>query len=115
LLRFLTVIFCMVSYVSVYAIDSSPKQFIPVADSLGDEVRVEIASDGALYLNGDLKTLTQLKSFFNELPESPNDSVLVIADEAVKKTLVIRVMDICCNYKYNRVRLIYQPVWINKS
>ena len=105
----------MISYVSVYAVDSSPGQFVTVTDSSNDEVRVEIASDGAVYLNGDLKSLSQLKSFFNEIPENPNDSVLVIADEAVKKALVIRIMDICCNYKYNRVRLIYQPVWVEKS
>ncbi len=105
----------MFSYVSVYAVDNSLEHFVALAESSSEEVRVEIASDGAVYLNGDLKTLSQLKSFFNEVPENPSDSVLVIADEAVKKTLVIRIMDICCNYKYSRVRLIYQPVWIEKS
>jgi biopolymer transport protein ExbD len=79
------------------------------------EVRVEIAHNGSLYLNGSTTTLSQLKTFFEEEPQNPDDSVLVIADDEAVKENVLRVMNICCNHKYRRVRLIYHPNWIDKS
>jgi biopolymer transport protein ExbD len=79
------------------------------------EVRVEIAHNGSLYLNGSTTTLSQLKIFFEEEPQNPDDSVLVVADDEVMKEDVLKVMDICCNHKYRRVRLIYNPNWIDKS
>lgn len=79
------------------------------------DVRIEMADNGNLYLNGSTTTLSQLQHFFEREPGSLDESVLIIAADSVISEDVLRVMGICCNYKYYSVRLIYQPVFIEKS
>ena len=80
-----------------------------------EEIRVEINRDGSIFLNGSSTDLSHLKAFFQDEPKNPNCSVLVIADDEARHEDVIRVLEICCNYKYEKVKLVYQPVTINKG
>lgn len=78
-------------------------------------VRIDINHKGEVFLDGDLRTLSGVKEFFEERSGNPEDKIIIVADEEALQEDVISVMDICSNYKYQKIKLYYKPSWIHKG
>ena len=102
----------MIFILPLSALDNSDNQQDSSNSFPSEQIRVEINSEGNIFLNGNMTDLSSLRTFFEEAPKNPDDSILIVADEDASRDDVIKVMDICCNYKYNNIRLVYQPSWI---
>ena len=78
-------------------------------------IRIDINHKGEIFMDGESRTLSGLKEFFEERGSEPEDKILVIADEETLQDDVIAVMDICSTYKYRKIKLFYKPSWIHKG
>ena len=103
-------VFCSVP---VFAVDNSGGMSDDDMNTYpSDAIRITVAHNGSITLNDNEIDLEILKSFFAENPKNPDNLVLIICDEKVSSSDVIKILDICTNYKYNNVQLIYQPSWL---
>ena len=101
------------SSIPLFALDNTVTMSSDDMKSYSAEtIRIHVTHNGKIILNDNDANLEILKTFFAEDPKNPDDLVLIIADEEVSKDHVLKVLDICCNYKYNNIELIYQPSWI---
>ena len=103
----------MIFILPLTALDNSKENQINEKEQSfpAEQIRVEINRQGSVFLNGNVTDLSTLRAYFDEAPKNPDDSILIVADEQTSKEDVIKVMDICCNYKYNNIRLVYKPSW----
>jgi len=79
------------------------------------KIKIDINRKGEIMVDGERISLSGLKEFFEERPFNPNDRIVVFADEETNQDNVLYVMDVCCNCKYQNIKLFYKPVWINKG
>lgn len=77
--------------------------------------QVRIKNDGQLSIDGVAVSYKELNQFMEHCPDASAIIVTVLAGEEVSSSQVLRVMNICCNYKIGKVRLIYSPSWNHKS
>lgn len=81
----------------------------------GSTIRIDLNRKGEVFLDGELRTLSGVKEFFEERSSNPEDRIIVVADEETLQEDVISILDICSNYKYRRIKLFYKPSWIHKG
>ena len=86
---------------------------IPSMD--GNTIRIDLNRKGEIFLDGELRTLSGVKEFFEERSSNPEDRIIVVADEETLQEDVISILDVCSNYKYQRIKLFYKPSWIHKG
>lgn len=98
--------------VSAYAEDQGSAL---VTDAEFEQINISIDSDGRVCLEGMPVSIKELKEFISSYVDGDKAIVVVVADEESTAELVLRVMNICCNYKINKVKLIYSPAWNHKS
>ena len=79
------------------------------------KIKIDINRKGEILVDGERISLSGLKEFFEERPFNPNDKIVVLADEETDQDKVLYVMDVCCNYKYQNIKLFYKPAWIHKG
>jgi biopolymer transport protein ExbD len=77
--------------------------------------RIHIGSEGTISLDGVMVSQKYLRMLMNEPPVAPEEVVMISADEEASADEVLKVMDICCNYKARKIRLVYAPAWNHKS
>ena len=87
----------------------------PVPEMEGEIIRIDVSDKGEVYIDGQLSTLSGLKEFFESRVQNPDDKVIVTADEETMQEDVVAVMDVCCTYKYCKIKLFYKPSWSNKG
>jgi len=90
----------------------SPKP-VPVME--GEIIRIDVSEKGDVYIDGQVSTLSGLKQFFESRVQNPEDKIIVTADEETMQEDVVAVMDVCCTYKYCKIKLFYKPSWSNKG
>lgn len=88
---------------------------VQVTDAEFEQINISIDGDGRVYLEGMSVSIKELKEFIEAYANGDKAIVVVVADEEATAGLVLRVMNICCNYKINKVKLIYSPTWNHKS
>lgn len=87
----------------------------PVPALESSNIRIDINRKGELFIDGELYTTSGLREFLEERDYNPNDKIIVMADDEADQDTVLMVMDICCNYKYQKIKLFYKPSWIVKG
>ncbi|MCM8539203.1 MAG: biopolymer transporter ExbD [Lentisphaeraceae bacterium] len=81
----------------------------------GNTIRIDLNHKGEIFLDGELRTLSGVKEFFEERSGNPEDKILIVADQEALQEDVIAIMDVCSNYKYQKIKLFYKPSWIHKG
>ena len=111
-LKYMTLfLWIVISPSFLMAEDSSASESSQIFEA---DTQVMINQDGLVLLDGIEVSLKQLSDFMNNHPDGEDAVIVVIADEEAEAQVVIKVMDICCNYK-TKVKLIYTPSWNHKS
>ncbi|MCH2204627.1 MAG: biopolymer transporter ExbD [Lentisphaerales bacterium] len=85
------------------------------AENSFQQLSVSIGEHGNIFLEGSAVSSKQLKSFINQLPNAEDYEITVLAHEEADSTQVLNVMNICCNYKVAKVKLVYTPNWDHKG
>lgn len=93
--------------------DAESNKPVPVME--GEIIRIDVSDKGDVYIDGQLSTLSGLKEYFETRAHNPDDQVIVTADEETMQEDVVAVMDVCCTYKYCKIKLFYKPSWTNKG
>ena len=81
----------------------------------GNTIRIDLNQKGEIFLDGELRTLSGIKVFFEERAGNPEDKIIIVADQEALQEDVIAIMDVCSNYKYQKIKLFYNPSWIHKG
>ena len=87
----------------------------PAPSIESSNLRIDINRKGEIFIDGEIFTTSGLREFFEAREYNPNDKIVVFADEEIEQNIVLMVMDICCNYKYQKIKLFYKPSWIHKT
>ena len=93
--------------------DAESRKPMPAME--GETIRIDVSEKGEVYIDGQISTLSGLKEFFEERVQNPEDKIIVTADEETLQEDVVAVMDVCCTYKYCKIKLYYKPTWTEKS
>ena len=111
-IQLFTALAVLFSMTSSFAEDGTPK---PVSESSFQQLAVAIGEHGNIFLEGASISSKQLKSFINRLHNAEDYEITVLAHDEADSQLVLQVMDICCNYKVGKVKLVYTPNWDHKG
>lgn len=87
----------------------------PLSESTYSKLTVSVGENGNVFIEGAAVSLAQLKKFINGLEQPEDYEISVFADSNADSDTVLKVMDICCNYKVGKVKLVYAPDWDHKS
>ena len=99
------------------AVHYSVSENIPsqVSENSYKKLMISVGENGNVFIEGAAVSLAQLKKFINELEQAEDYEISVLADSNADSDTVLKVMDICCNYKVGKVKLIYAPDWDHKG
>ena len=89
--------------------------FVSTSDTLYQELQISINAEGSVFLEGASVSNRQLKNFINDLHNAEDYAIVVVADDEADSEQVLKEMNICCNYKIAKVKLVYSPSWNAKG
>lgn len=73
------------------------------------QLSVSVGEHGNIFLEGAAVSVKQLKSFISQLANAEDYEITVLAHEEADSQQVLEVMDVCCNHKVGKVKLLYTP------
>ena len=75
-------------------------------NQIDEQILIAIDASGGLFYNGISVSNQQLSDAINATSKMKDDlSILIMADEATELKVITKVMDLCRNNQFNKIRL----------